>query len=102
MRLHFPSFPQHYFLLGAVLFSTAALLAGHAAAQAAKPPAPVRPRTVAKQDPGELKFQQNCNRCHNAPESLSPRIVGTVVRHMRVRATLNAQDERDILHFLRP
>jgi cytochrome c5 len=54
------------------------------------------------QDPGERKFQANCSRCHNAPEQLSPRIVGTVVRHMRVRASLSAEDERDILRYLAP
>lgn len=53
-------------------------------------------------DPGERKFQANCGRCHNEPEQLSPRIVGTVVRHMRVRASLSAQDERDILRYLAP
>lgn len=58
--------------------------------------------TTVAQDPGERKFQANCNRCHNAPEQLSPRIVGTVVRHMRVRASLSAEDERDILRYLAP
>jgi cytochrome c5 len=58
--------------------------------------------TTVAQDPGERKFQANCSRCHNAPEQLSPRIVGTVVRHMRVRASLSAEDERDILRYLAP
>jgi mono/diheme cytochrome c family protein len=54
------------------------------------------------QDAGERKFKQNCSRCHTAPEGFSPRISGTILRHMRVRASLSAQDERDILHFLNP
>ncbi|HLY42824.1 MAG TPA: hypothetical protein VKR52_16535 [Terracidiphilus sp.] len=49
---------------------------------------------------GEEKFQQYCSRCHRAPQSISPRIAGTVVRHMRVRASLSAQDERAILRYL--
>ncbi len=53
-------------------------------------------------DVGERKFQANCGRCHSAPEQLSPSITGTVVRHMRVRASLSAQDEKDILKFLAP
>jgi hypothetical protein len=53
-------------------------------------------------DLGELKFQQNCSRCHNAPQGLSPRISGTVVMHMRARASLSAADERAILHYLAP
>lgn len=51
-------------------------------------------------DIGEQKFQQNCNRCHNAPQELSRRISGTVMLHMRARASLSAADERAILHYL--
>jgi len=51
---------------------------------------------------GELKFQQNCSRCHNAPEELSPRISGTVVMHMRVRASLSEADAKAILQYLAP
>jgi cytochrome c5 len=64
-------------------------------------PAPSSPAAAA-QDPGERKFQANCGRCHSAPEQLSPRIAGTVLRHMRVRATLSAETERDILRYLAP
>ena len=51
---------------------------------------------------GELKFRQNCSRCHNAPEELPRRVTGTVVLHMRVRASLSAADERAILRYLAP
>jgi len=64
--------------------------------------ASAQPLTPAASDPGERKFQANCGRCHTAPEQISPRIVGTVVRHMRVRASLSAEDERDILRYLAP
>ena len=53
-------------------------------------------------DEPEKAFQANCNRCHYAPEQLSPRITGTVIRHMRVRANLSAKDEQLILRFLNP
>jgi len=53
-------------------------------------------------DRGERKFRENCSRCHNAPEELPARITGTVVQHMRVRASLSAADERAILHYLAP
>ena len=53
-------------------------------------------------NPGERAFQENCSRCHNPPEQLSPRITGTVLRHMRVRAILSPQDEHDILKYLAP
>lgn len=53
-------------------------------------------------DVGEQKFQQNCSRCHNAPQELSRRISGTVMMHMRARASLSAADEHAILHYLAP
>jgi mono/diheme cytochrome c family protein len=51
---------------------------------------------------GEQKFQQNCSRCHNAPESFPPHISGTIVKHMRVRASLSEEDAREILRYLNP
>jgi cytochrome c5 len=53
-------------------------------------------------DVGQRKFNANCGRCHSSPEQLSPSLTGTVVRHMRVRASLSAEDEKDILRFLAP
>jgi cytochrome c5 len=55
-----------------------------------------------KQDIGERKFRTNCGRCHSMPEQLSPRISGTVLQHMRVRALLSAEDEQQILRYLAP
>jgi hypothetical protein len=77
------------------------------AATTAKPPAPsagqpVSATSMKHQDAGQRKFEANCSRCHTAPDQLSPSLTGTVVRHMRVRANLSAQDERDILKFLAP
>ena len=82
-------------------------------AAAAQPPqqrnTDAKPRMATKQTTvtaaetnGEQKFQQNCSRCHNAPQELSPRISGTVVMHMRVRASLSAKDAQAILHYLAP
>ena len=59
-------------------------------------------QSTAQSDVGQRKFDANCSRCHSAPEQLSPALTGTVVRHMRVRASLSAQDEKDILKFLAP
>jgi cytochrome c5 len=55
-----------------------------------------------QEDEGERVFQQNCSRCHNAPDSFSSRISGTIVRHMRVRASLSQHDEEELLRFLNP
>jgi cytochrome c5 len=51
---------------------------------------------------GQRVFDQNCSRCHNTPQGFSPRIAGTVARHMRVRANLSKEDEQAILRFLNP
>lgn len=51
---------------------------------------------------GERRFRENCGRCHNPPESLSPREVKAVLRHMRVRAMLSAEDQQLILKYLAP
>jgi len=68
----------------------------------AKPKAAKKQVASIPQDPGERAFATNCSRCHNAPESLTPGITGTVVRHMRVRANLSAEEERLIRSFLAP
>lgn len=54
------------------------------------------------EDEGQKVFEQNCSRCHNAPEGFSPRISGTIVRHMRTRANLSREDEQKLLHFFNP
>lgn len=51
---------------------------------------------------GQRVFEQNCSRCHADPDGFSPRISGTVARHMRVRASLSKKDEQDLLRFLNP
>lgn len=51
---------------------------------------------------GDRIFAQNCSRCHNAPDGFPPRISGTVVRHMRVRAQLSQHDEEELLRYLNP
>ena len=71
------------------------------AQQAASTPAAksaAKPFTAAQM--GARKFRANCSRCHTAPEQISPRIAGTVLRHMRVRASLSAEDEQQILRYM--
>jgi cytochrome c5 len=53
-------------------------------------------------DEGERVFAQNCSRCHNPPEGFSPRITGSIVRHMRVRANLSEKDTQAVLRFFNP
>jgi len=55
-----------------------------------------------KQSEGQRIFEQNCARCHTPPDGFSPRISGTIVRHMRVRASLSEHDEQELLRFFNP
>jgi cytochrome c5 len=54
----------------------------------------------AKRVEGELKFKSNCSRCHAAPHKFPPRMMATIVRHMRVRATITDDDMRLILFYM--
>lgn len=49
---------------------------------------------------GEKRFHANCGRCHAAPEKFPPRMMATVLRHMRVRATITDEDRRLILFYM--
>lgn len=49
---------------------------------------------------GEKRFHANCGRCHMAPPKFPPRMVATILRHMRVRATLTDEDMRYIMHYM--
>jgi mono/diheme cytochrome c family protein len=49
---------------------------------------------------GEKRFATNCGRCHQSPHKLQPRMMATIVRHMRVRASLTDEDMRLILRYM--
>jgi len=49
---------------------------------------------------GEQRFHANCSRCHAAPQKFPPRVMATVLRHMRVRATITDEDMRLILFYM--
>ncbi|HEY2469595.1 MAG TPA: hypothetical protein VGI45_17370 [Terracidiphilus sp.] len=95
-------------VLGAGLIAVVAIPAFSASGPAHKPDAQAPQKQTSQTPPataqsvGERKFNQNCSRCHRAPEGFSPHISGTILKHMRVRASLSQQDVRDILHFLNP
>ena len=85
------------------------VLAGSAAiGQMKAKPQPSQPKAASKAvhaaipDRGQEVFNQNCSRCHNAPEGFSPSISGTIARHMRVRASLSEADYKALLRFLNP
>lgn len=49
---------------------------------------------------GERRYHANCGRCHAAPPKFPPRMMATIIRHMRVRAMLTDKDMRLILHYM--
>jgi cytochrome c5 len=51
---------------------------------------------------GDEVFAANCARCHTPPMTLNPRVTGTILRHMRVKARLSRSDEQLLLKFLAP
>jgi cytochrome c5 len=104
---------KKFLLTGAIALGTAfampfaalytqAQTAPQAGEQAGKKHKVSMPGTQQHQDEGQRIFEQNCSRCHNAPEGFSPNISGTIVRHMRVRASLSQHDEQELLRFLNP
>lgn len=58
--------------------------------------------SVSQAERGQIVFEQNCSRCHNAPQAIPPQISATILRHMRVRASLSAKDEKSLLRFMNP
>jgi len=48
----------------------------------------------------EKRFRANCGRCHAAPQKFPPRMMATIVRHMRVRATITDADMRLVLFYM--
>jgi mono/diheme cytochrome c family protein len=94
---------KHLFLVLVVLAAVPALArVAPSSAQVVKKPAASKPESQQHDGEGNRIFTQNCSRCHNAPEGFSPHISGTVVRHMRVRASLSQRDEQELLRFLNP
>ena len=45
-------------------------------------------------------YKQNCTRCHSEVPPASTRRTKTIVRHMRVRANITAEEAQAILQYL--
>lgn len=65
-------------------------------------PAPVVQRNDADsmRIEGEKRYHANCGRCHAAPQKFPPRMMATVLRHMRVRALVTDEDRKLILFYM--
>lgn len=91
-------------LLAAGALSALFPLLTHGLSPKRQGPSREQPQAAKKQDQsrGQRVFNQNCARCHDAPQSFPPQVSVTIVRHMRVRASLNAADEKALIEFLNP
>jgi mono/diheme cytochrome c family protein len=89
-----------------VLNLLALILAVYASAQPRKKDTTATPAVQTSSDAdsmrveGEQRFRANCSRCHAAPHKFPPRMMATIVRHMRVRATITDEDMRLILYYM--
>ena len=97
---------QRFVCLIALVVSGGFLAAALGAASGQVPPAADKQSqqktTVPPTPEGEKVFNANCARCHTPPMTLSPRVTGTVLTHMRVRARLSRKDEKLLLQYLAP
>ena len=100
--------PRRYLIFGILslamtVFLFAGGVAGHDNGATSKPTASA---SSGKQDEaplrfqGERRFRANCGRCHQAPHKFPPRMMATIIRHMRVRATVTDEDMRLILQYM--
>ena len=89
----------------AALVTTAADTTGASSKDASKTNASknnssVKNEPAAERIEGEKRYHANCGRCHMAPQKFPPRAMATIVRHMRVRATITDDDMRLILKYM--
>lgn len=91
-------------LLAASFGSGSSVAVGQTDGMQHQPKNEASPKAVhtSNQDRGQEVFEQNCARCHNAPEGFSSSISGTVAMHMRVRAGLSEADYKALRRFLNP
>ena len=88
-------------LLWTLSLGSSVFAGAHSANKEATPTPVIRPEDPdAMRIEGEKRFHTNCGRCHAAPQKFSPRMMGTVLRHMRVRATITEDDRRLILFYM--
>jgi cytochrome c5 len=85
-----------------LLFASALVVLAQKPAPQERPRKPAPAAASNESAEGEKRFEMHCGRCHVPPDDLSPREAKAVLRQMRVRANLSAEDERLILKYLAP
>ena len=89
----------------AALFGVAAAKERGTTEASSLPPTKEMVTTVAQEKEvarveGEQRYRTNCGRCHQAPHKFAPKMMGTIIRHMRVRAMLTDDDMKLILAYM--
>ena len=88
-------------LLFSLALASSVLAGSHSASKEATPAPVVREQDAdSMRIEGEKRYHANCGRCHVAPQKFPPRMMATVLRHMRVRATVTEDDQRLILFYM--
>jgi cytochrome c5 len=89
---------------GLLLLTATAAMGQTQSSPSQQPQSKTSPKAVhtTNSDRGQQVFEQNCSRCHNAPEGFSPSVSGTISMHMRVRANLSDADYKALLRFFNP
>jgi hypothetical protein len=84
-----------------ILVAMAAAQSGKKSSESNGMTPPVAAQTsAAMRVEGEKRFRTNCGRCHMPPHKFPPRMMATIVRHMRVRALITDEDMRYILAYM--
>jgi mono/diheme cytochrome c family protein len=88
-------------IFGSPIYVSQARAAGPSAKKDATTPAVAHTYDAdAMRVQGEQRYRANCGRCHAAPQKFPPRMMATVLRHMRVRATITDEDMRLVLFYM--
>jgi cytochrome c5 len=88
-------------LIFSLAVASSVFAGSHSANKEATPTPVVRDQDAdAMRIEGEKRFHANCGRCHAAPQKFPPRTMATVLRHMRVRASVTEDDQRLILFYM--
>jgi len=88
-------------LIFSLAVASSVFAGSHSANKEATPTPVVRDQDAdAMRIEGEKRFHANCGRCHAAPQKFPPRTMATVLRHMRVRASVTEDDQKLILFYM--
>jgi len=93
---------RHPLLLFALLLLGLPLVAASQAGSKSERTAARQTTSADASSEGEKLFQIHCGRCHQPPDDIPRAAAGTILKHMRIRASLSKEEEQLILQYVRP